>query len=124
MFVLQKYLKGFKKHFLKVNISEPSLRWKVWKLALNLSFGYFCTPKNEGFVYLIFSIMQKENQTPSVATFIDDLKFQGQDLKAETQEIINLFMETEQANDVQVREKALRCLYTIQQLHKAVFENE
>lgn len=68
--------------------------------------------------------MQKENQTPSVATFIDDLKFQGQDLKAETQEIINLFMETEQANDLQVREKALRCLYTIQQLHKAVFENE
>lgn len=68
--------------------------------------------------------MQKENQTPSVVAFIDDLKFQGHDLQAEMQQTINLFMETEQANDVATRERALRCLYTIQQLHKAVFSNE
>ena len=68
--------------------------------------------------------MTKENQNQAVVAFIDDIKFQGQDLQQDFQETINLFMETEQANDVATRERALRCLYTIQQLHKAVFSNE
>ena len=65
--------------------------------------------------------MTKENPSQNVAQFIENIKFEGKELMSHTQEIINLFMETEQANDLLAREKALRCLYTIKQLHKAVF---
>ncbi len=80
-------------------------------------------------MYSIFSIMTKENQptqcqTDLLASFIDAMKYHAPNLKDDLQHVLNLFFETEQANDVEVRTKALLCLYTVQELHKIVFENE
>ncbi len=75
--------------------------------------------------------MQKENQTQvqssrdvmcAVAHFVSEVNCQGslQELPIEMQEITELLLETEQANDLHVREKMLRCLNTIRALAKAI----
>jgi hypothetical protein len=62
--------------------------------------------------------MQKENLKtshtdvmPAVAIFLSEVTFEGnlKNLPSEMQEINNLLLETEQANQLHVREKMLRC---------------
>lgn len=73
--------------------------------------------------------MQKENQKtshtdvmPAVANFISEVNFQFdlQNLPNDMQEISELLLETEQADDLQVREKMLRCLNLIRQFSKVM----
>jgi hypothetical protein len=75
--------------------------------------------------------MQKENQNQvessrdvmtAVAQFVEEITLQGnlQDLPSEMQEITELLLVTEQANDLHVRSKMLRCLNTIRALAKAI----
>lgn len=65
-----------------------------------------------------------ESKTDVFASIVDVMKFQSPQLKDDLQEIINLFMESELADDNHIRHKALRCLYAINELHKVIFENE
>ncbi len=60
-------LRSNPRNFFKVNISDSlamvSLR-KQWEIY---PYGYFCTPKSEGFVRQYFSIMQKGKITPQAS---------------------------------------------------------
>ena len=73
--------------------------------------------------------MTKENSKtshtdvfPAVATFLNQVNFDGNlhDLPLEMQEITELLLETEQANELHVREKMLRCLNIIRQFSKTM----
>ena len=68
--------------------------------------------------------MSKENQItshhdvmPAVAKFIGETTFEGftEQLPDDMQEITELFLQTDFANDLHMREKALRCLNLIRQ---------
>ena len=68
--------------------------------------------------------MTKENQItshhdvmPAVAKFIGETTFEGftDQLPDDMQDIMERFLETEHANDLHMREKALRCLNLIRQ---------
>lgn len=68
--------------------------------------------------------MQKENQItsyhdvmPAVAKFVGERTFEGftEELPDDMQELFERFMETEHANDLKMREKAMRCLNLIRQ---------
>ena len=77
-------------------------------------------------MYLSFSIMLKENQNQAsasrdvmtaVAKFVGERNFEGfnEQLPDDMQEITELFLQTDFANDLHMREKALRCLNLIRQ---------
>jgi hypothetical protein len=57
----------------------------------------------------------------AVMAFIEDACFENfiQDLPRDLQELFELLLETEQANDQHVRLKILKCLSTSRNLHKA-----
>ena len=68
--------------------------------------------------------MSKENQItsyhdvmPAVAKFVGERTFEGfvEQLPDDMQDIMERFLETEHANDLHMREKALRCLNLIRQ---------
>ena len=68
--------------------------------------------------------MSKENQItsyhdvmPAVAKFVGETTFEGftEQLPDDMQEITELFLQTDFANDLHMREKALRCLNLIRQ---------
>ena len=54
---------------------------------------------------------------PAVAKFVGETTFEGftEQLPDDMQEITELFLQTEFANDLHMREKALRCLNLIRQ---------
>lgn len=59
---------------------------------------------------------------PAVAKMVGEVTFEGYlpTLPDEMQEICELFLETEQANDRVIREKMLRCLHTIRKLSQTM----
>ena len=77
-------------------------------------------------MYLLFSFMLKENQNQAstsrdvmtaVAKFVGERTFEGfvEQLPDDMQDIMERFLETEHANDLHMRAKALRCLNLIRQ---------
>lgn len=71
--------------------------------------------------------MQKENQKKQKKAFqwgVKEVLNLHPDLELDLQHIINLFMESEEADDQYIRIKAMSCLATVHELHKVVFENE
>ena len=54
---------------------------------------------------------------PAVAKFVGETTFEGfvEQLPDDMQDIMERFLETEHANDLHMREKALRCLNLIRQ---------
>ena len=79
--------------------------------------------------------MQKENQNtshhdvmPAVAKFIGDRTFEGavEELPVDMQEIADLFLQTQFANDLHMREKLIRCLNLIREFSRTLqpFSNE
>ena len=77
-------------------------------------------------MYKNFSDMLKENQNQAgtsrdvmtaVAKFVGERTFEGfvEQLPDDMQDIMERFLETEHANDLHMREKALRCLNLIRQ---------
>lgn len=59
---------------------------------------------------------------PALASFIAEENYQEtlKTLPNETQEIMDLLYETEQADDVRVREKMLRCIHFIRKFSEAL----
>lgn len=71
--------------------------------------------------------MSNENQKKQKKNFqwgVKEVLHLHPDLVLDLQHIINLFMESEEADDQYIRIKAMACLATAQELHKVVFENE
>jgi hypothetical protein len=119
---------------LSVNNKEtPLLWWWYSKEPINsFLLVWFCTPNARVFLRLLifkFSVMQNENQTaPShsvmqaLATFANQ-KAQEFDLTqfaVETQELTELWLDTELADERDLRQNALRALRFIRDYSKAM----